>query len=103
MADQSLGPPVKIVGSRELHQNLPSIMRELENQDARYVLTVHGRPKAVLLGASTYLDLVHGKHHPSETVVGLQLSAMLGTPLDYQALDSLPPTSDPASELNLHG
>ena len=89
MAEKSSGPPVKIVGSRELHQNLPTIMRELENHDARYVLTVHGRPKAVLVGASTYLDLVQGKQHPSEALVGLQLSALLGTSLDHHSLNIL--------------
>ncbi len=64
-------------------------MRELENNDARYVLTVHGKPKAVLVGASTYQDLVQGRQHPSEVLVGLQLSALLGTTLDDQSIDIL--------------
>ena len=43
MAEKSAASPVRIVGSRELHQNLPDILRELENDGVRYVLTVHGR------------------------------------------------------------
>ena len=89
MAEKSTGPPVRIIGSRELHQNLPTIMRELENNDASYVLTVHGKPKAVLIGAATYQDLVQGTQHPSEALVGLQLSALLGTTLDDQLIDDL--------------
>ena len=89
MAEKPQGPPVRIVGSRELHQKLPAIMRELESLDSRFVLTVHGRPRAVLVGASTYLALVQGKQHPSEALVGLQLSALLGTGLDSYSLDLL--------------
>ena len=55
MADKSSDSPVRIIGSRELHQNLPGILRELENNKVRYVLTVHGRPRAVLIGAEPYL------------------------------------------------
>ena len=55
MADKSSDSPVRIIGSRELHQNLPGILRELENDTVRYVLTVHGRPRAVLIGAEPYL------------------------------------------------
>ena len=87
MAEKKLaGPAVRIIGSRELHQKLPTIMKELEHNDARYVLTIHGRPKAVLVGASTYLELVQGTQHPSETIIGLQLSAMLGTSLDQRSV-----------------
>ena len=48
MAEKSTDAPVRIIGSRELHQNLPGILRELENDEVRYVLTVHGKPRAVL-------------------------------------------------------
>ena len=45
MSDKaSESSPVRIIGSRELHQNLPGILRELENDKARFVLTVHGKP-----------------------------------------------------------
>ena len=103
MAEHMPAPPVRIVGSRELHQNLPAIMRELEAQDSRYVLTVHGKPRAVLVGAATYLELIRGKDHPSEALVGLQLSALLGRGLDHQSLDVLQNRlaggPDPAPEL----
>ena len=90
MAKKPHCPPVRIVGSRELHQTLPAIMHELENQDARYVLTVHGRPKAVLVGAATFLDLVQGKQLPSEVMLGLQLSALLGTGLESGPIEAIP-------------
>ena len=90
MIEKPHNPPVRIVGSRELHQNLPAIMHELENQDARYVLTVHGRPKAVLVGAATFLGLVQGKHFPSEIMLGLQLSALLGTGNENVPVDAMP-------------
>ena len=59
MSDKvSESSPVRIIGSRELHQNLPGILRELENDKARYVLTVHGKPRAVLIGAEPYLNMI---------------------------------------------
>ena len=71
--------PVRIIGSRELHQNLPNILNELQHPDVRYVLTVHGKPRAVLVGAGPFLNLVQDhSSHPSEALVGLQLSALLG-------------------------
>lgn len=92
MASNAPGQRVRIIGSRELHQKLTTIMRELEENDARYVVTVHGKPKAVLIGAASFLGLVQGKAEPSESVVCLQLSAMLGTAFDG---DSLNPDRDP--------
>ena len=59
MSDKAFeSSPVRIIGSRELHQNLPGILRELENDKARYVLTVHGKPRAVLIGAEPYLNMI---------------------------------------------
>src|SRR5947207_10965063 len=78
MADKSADSPVRIIGSRELHQNLPGILRELERPDVRYVLTVHGKPRAVLIGAEPFLRMIHQQKSPSEALVGLQLSALLG-------------------------
>ena len=89
MAQKQPEPHVRIIGSRELHQKLPTIMRDLESNDARYVVTIHGKPKAVLVGASTYLDLVQGKQHPSEGLIGLQLSALLGAAFDSPMLEHL--------------
>ena len=45
MRDKVADSPVRIIGSRELHQNLPGILKELENGRVRYVLTVHGKPR----------------------------------------------------------
>jgi len=87
MAERSADSPVRIIGSRELHQNLPGILRELERDEVRYVLTVHGKPRAVLVGAEPYLNMVRRQKSSSEALVGLQLSALLGsdlnTPLDF--------------------
>jgi prevent-host-death family protein len=89
MVDKSSESPVRIIGSRELHQSLPSILRELENDKVRYVLTVHGKPRAVLVGAEPYLNMVVDGKGPSETLVGLQLSALLGGDLNSMPLDDL--------------
>jgi prevent-host-death family protein len=89
MAEKSLDSPVRIIGSRELHQNLPGILRELENDAVRYVLTVHGRPRAVLVGAEPYLSMIMDGRRPSEALVGLQLTALLGGSLDAVTLDDL--------------
>ena len=89
MADKSSDAPVRIIGSRELHQNLPGILKELENNRVRYVLTVHGRPRAVLIGAEPYLSMITDGKRPSEALVGLQLTALLGGSLDSVNLDDL--------------
>lgn len=89
MADKTTEAPVRIIGSRELHQNLPGILKELENERVRYVLTVHGKPRAVLIGAEPYLSLILKGKRSSEAVVGLQLSALLGGGFDAGALDDL--------------
>lgn len=81
--------PVRIIGSRELHQNLPAILRELERTDVRYVLTVHGRPKAVLVGAQPYLEVIRDNPSPSEALVSLQLSALLGAGVQPMPLEDL--------------
>ena len=89
MADKSTDSPVRIIGSRELHQNLPGILRDLENGRVRYVLTVHGNPRAVLVGAEPYLSMITDGTGSSEVLVGLQLSALLGGSLDAVSLDDL--------------
>ena len=93
MADKSTESPVRIIGSRELHQNLPGILRELENNSVRYVLTVHGRPRAVLIGAEPICMIMDGQK-TSEALVGLQLSALLGGRLDSVTLDDLEKAMD---------
>ena len=81
--------PVRIIGSRELHQNLPAILNELQDSEVRYVLTVHGKPRAVLVGAEPFLQLVTEQSHPSEALVGLQLSALLGNDLGAVPIEHL--------------
>jgi prevent-host-death family protein len=98
MVDKSSESPVRIIGSRELHQNLPGILRELENEKVRYVLTVHGKPRAVLVGAEPYLSMVLDGKSSSEALVGLQLSALLGGNLDSVPLDDLEKALDPKSK-----
>jgi prevent-host-death family protein len=89
MGDKVSDSPVRIIGSRELHQNLPGILRELENGKVRYVLTVHGKPRAVLVGAEPYLNIVLDGKGSSEALVGLQLSALLGGNMNSMPLDDL--------------
>ncbi|MHC5537762.1 type II toxin-antitoxin system Phd/YefM family antitoxin [Singulisphaera rosea] len=98
MVDKGPEAPVRIIGSRELHQNLPGILRELENESVRYVLTVHGKPRAVLVGAEPYLNMVIDGKSPSEALVGLQLSALLGGNLNSMPLDDLERALDPKSK-----
>ena len=98
MVDKSPDSPVRIIGSRELHQNLPGILRELENESVRYVLTVHGKPRAVLVGAEPYLNMVLDGKSPSEALVGLQLSALLGETLNPASLEDLEKALEPKSE-----
>ena len=98
MAGKSSESPVRIIGSRELHQNLPAILAELQREEVRYVLTVHGKPRAVLVGARPYLGLLHQHKSPSEALVGLQLSALLGDDLDAVPLDDLEKALDPDPE-----
>jgi len=89
MAEKTPESPVRIIGSRELHQNLPGILKELENDKVRYVLTVHGKPRAVLVGAEPYLSMILDGRKSSEALVGLQLTALLGGDLGSVTLDDL--------------
>jgi len=89
MAEKTPESPVRIIGSRELHQNLPGILKELENDEVRYVLTVHGKPRAVLVGAEPYLSMILDGRKSSEALVGLQLTALLGGDLGSVTLDDL--------------
>ena len=49
---------VRYLGSRELHRELPRILHELSDSKSRLVLTIHSKPKAVMLGADAFADLV---------------------------------------------
>lgn len=67
---------VCFIGSRELHRDLPKVLDSLENPDARYVLTIHSKPKAVLIGAEAFLNLLRGSS-PSDRLLALQLGALV--------------------------
>lgn len=49
---------VRYLGSRELHRELPRILDELSDPNSRLVLTIHSKPKAVMIGADAFADLV---------------------------------------------
>lgn len=67
---------VRFIGSRELHRDLPKVLESLENPDARYVLTIHSKPKAVLIGAEAFLDILRGTC-PQDRLLALQLGALV--------------------------
>jgi PHD/YefM family antitoxin component YafN of YafNO toxin-antitoxin module len=67
---------VRFIGSRELHRDLPKVLDSLENPDARYVLTIHSKPKAVLIGAEAFLNLLRGQS-PDDRLLALQLGALV--------------------------
>lgn len=67
---------VRFIGSRELHRDLPKVLESLEEPDARFVLTIHSKPKAVLIGAEAFLALLRG-HSPQDRLLALQLGALV--------------------------
>ena len=67
---------VRFIGSRELHRDLPKVLDSLENPDARYVLTIHSKPKAVLIGAEAFLNLLRGRS-ADDRLLALQLGALV--------------------------
>jgi hypothetical protein len=67
---------VRYIGSRELHRDLPKVLEALENPDARYVLTIHSKPKAVLIGADAFLELLQGLSK-ADRLLALQLGALV--------------------------
>jgi Antitoxin Phd_YefM, type II toxin-antitoxin system len=67
---------VRFIGSRELHRDLPKVLDSLENPEARYVLTIHSKPKAVLIGADAFLKLLRGQT-PADRLLALQLGALV--------------------------
>src|SRR5262245_31956219 len=67
---------VRFIGSRELHRDLPKVLDSLENPNARFVLTIHSKPKAVLIGAEAFLALLRG-HNPDDRLLALQLGALV--------------------------
>ncbi len=69
-------PRVRFIGSRELHRDLPKVLDSLEDPTARCVLTIHSKPKAVLIGAEAFLALLRG-HTPADRLLALQLGALV--------------------------
>ena len=67
---------VRFIGSRELHRDLPKVLETLEDTGSRYVLTIHSKPKAVLIGAEAFLKLLRG-HNPEDRLLALQLGALV--------------------------
>jgi hypothetical protein len=67
---------VRFIGSRELHRDLPKVLENLENPAARCVLTIHSKPKAVLIGAEAFLSILRGAS-PEDRLLALQLGALV--------------------------
>ena len=67
---------VRYIGSRELHRELPKVLDALEDPAARFVLTIHSKPKAVILGADAFLELLRG-YKPADRLLALQLGALV--------------------------
>jgi hypothetical protein len=67
---------VRFIGSRELHRDLPKVLDALEDPDARFVLTIHSKPKAVIIGAEAFLDLLRGPT-AEDRLLALQLGALV--------------------------
>lgn len=78
---------VRFIGSRELHRDLPKVLDSLENPETRFVLTIHSKPRAVLIGAEAFLALLRG-HGSEDRLLALQLGALV------QGLESTNPADD---------
>lgn len=87
---------VRFVGSRELHKDLKLILDQLEDPNSRYVLTVHSKPKAVLLGTDAFLSLLRGQA-PTDRLLALQLGALV------KGLESNAAREDEVEELEAVG
>jgi PHD/YefM family antitoxin component YafN of YafNO toxin-antitoxin module len=90
-------PRVRYIGSRELHRDLPKVLESLENPSARYVLTIHSKPKAVLIGAEAFLSLLRGQT-PEDRLLALQLGALVQGLEASTSSDELPEASDELRE-----
>ena len=67
---------VRFIGSRELHRDLPKVLESLEDPAARCVLTIHSKPRAVILGTDAFLALLE-KLSPADKLLALQLGALV--------------------------
>ena len=66
---------VQYIGSRDFHRDLPKVLDSLGDSNARVVLTVHSKPKAVLIGAEAFQALLH-RSSPEDRLLALQLGAL---------------------------
>lgn len=85
-------PRVRFIGSRELHRDLPKVLDNLENPDSRYVLTIHSKPRAVMIGTEAFLGLLKGAK-PEDRLLALQLGALVQG-LEAAAAESESPRED---------
>lgn len=71
-------PPqrVQYIGSRELHRDLPKVLDALGDESARVVLTVHSKPRAVLIGAEAFLALLQ-RSSAEDRLLAMQLGALV--------------------------
>lgn len=69
-------PRVRFIGSRELHRELPKVLEALEDSSNRFVLTIHSKPRAVMLGTEAFLELLRG-YKPTDKILALQLGALV--------------------------
>ena len=67
---------VQYIGSRELHRDLPKVLDTLGDSNARVVLTVHSKPKAVLIGAEAFQALLQ-RSSPEDRLLAMQLGALV--------------------------
>ena len=86
---------VRFIGSRELHRDLPKVLDSLNDPHARFVLTIHSKPKAVLIGADAFLSLLRG-HSAEDRLLALQLGALVQGLESATAADEAP---EPEGEL----
>ena len=83
---------VRFIGSRELHRDLPKVLESLENPNSRYVLTIHSKPKAVMIGAEAFLSLLRAAT-PEDRLLALQLGALVQG-LESSGVDAEEPEGD---------
>jgi PHD/YefM family antitoxin component YafN of YafNO toxin-antitoxin module len=96
---------VRFVGSRELHRDLPKVLENLEDSSARYVVTIHSRPKAVLIGTDAFLKLLRG-YSNADRLLAAQLGALVQglESADESGFESVDPAvAEPVGQLAAAG
>lgn len=88
---------VRFIGSRELHRDLPKVLESLEDANSRYVLTIHSKPKAVLIGTEAFLELLRGQT-PTDKLLALQLNALVQSFAKSDEEDEATPEREQAAE-----